>query len=347
MQKTREGIEIVQKRMTRINNNQNNSIVTAIRQAITDAKRVLVTSHIRPDGDAVGSLLGLGHALLTAGKDVQMVLQDGVPHNLGHLPGSEHVSRKPNGAVDLIIVVDVSDLPRLGNVLEGYGKPDINIDHHFTNVGFADINLVEYEAVATAEIIARCLTSFGLAMSEAVANSLLTGMITDTIGFRTANITPSSMRVVVDLMEAGGSLSAMYYPALVQRTYAGVKYWGAGLSKLQRQDRLVWTYLSLDDRHRAGYLGNDDADLINTLSAIEDVDVAIIVVEQSPSRVKISWRQSGQSLNNVDVSRIASKFGGGGHKAAAGAEINGTLVDVLKTVVEVTHDYLANHEIMP
>ena len=183
-------------------------------------------------------------------------------------------------------MLDVSDLPRLGNVLADYGVPDINIDHHITNEGFARRNLVESSAVATAEVIARHLSDFGLPMTEAVANALLTGLITDTIGFRTANVRPDTMRIVADLMEAGGCLSEMYYPALVQHTFDGAKYWGAGLSKLQRQDRFVWTYLSLEDRRKAGYPSNDDADLVNIMSALEDVDVVMILVEQSPSCVK-------------------------------------------------------------
>jgi phosphoesterase RecJ-like protein len=336
----KQKIGVRKRHMTRTTKYPDRSVIAAIRRKIEDSHRILVVSHIRPDGDAVGSLLGLGLALVAAGKDVQMVLQDGVPHNFKHLSGSDTVKRKPEGAVDLIIVVDVSDLPRLGKALDGYGIPDINIDHHFTNEAFAQLNLIESQASATAEVLARHLTEFGLSINEHVANALLTGLITDTIGFRIKTVTPATLRLVAELMEAGGNLSAMYYPALVQRTIDGARYWGAGLSKLQFQHRLVWTYLSLDDRKRAGYTESDDADLINILSAIEGVDVAMIMVEQSPSRVKISWRSVGVSTQNVDVSEIASKFGGGGHKAAAGAEVDGTLGEVLTRVVAITQEYL-------
>jgi len=327
--------------MSGIQANPDKSVISSIRQNIESSHRVLVVTHIRPDGDAVGSLLGFGLALQTMGKEVQMVLPDGVPHNMRHLAGSDQIKLEPDGLVDLIVVLDVSDLPRLGKVLDDYGMPDINIDHHVTNEGFARHNLVENDAVATSEIITRRLSEFGLPMSKDVANALLTGMITDTIGFRTANVSPETLRLVADLMDAGGCLSAMYYPALVQRTMDGARYWGAGLLKIQQQDRLVWTHLSLKDRGRAGYIGNDDADLINILSAIEGADVAMIMVEQSPSRVKISWRLCGQAIHNVDVSKIASKLGGGGHKAAAGAEIDGTLAEALKKAVGITHEYLA------
>ena len=327
--------------MTRMPTKTDNLLIPAICQDIEAAHRVLVVTHIRPDGDAVGSLLGMGHALQAVGKDVQMVLPEGVPHNLRHLLGSENIRMKPVGSFDLIIVLDVSAFPRLGKVLDGYGIPDINIDHHYANECFARRNLVESDAVATAEIVARHLSDFSLPMSELVANALLTGLITDTIGFRTTNVNPGTLRVVANLMEAGGCLSAMYYLALVQRTFDEARYWGAGLSKMQQQDRLVWTYLSLDDRRCAGYLGNDDADLINLLSTIKGVDIAMILVEQSRSRVKISWRLCGQATYNVDVSQIAKKFGGGGHKTAAGAEIDGSLAEVLTKSVGITQEYLA------
>lgn len=319
-------------------------LIANITKSIEAADRVVVISHIRPDGDAVGSLLGLGLALQAVGKDVQMVLPDVVPYNMRHLYGSDQIVLRPVGPADLVIALDVSDLQRLGEVLEGYGIPDINIDHHYTNAGFARWNLIDSDAAATAEIIARYLSTFGLPMSKAVANALLTGLITDTIGFRTRNVKPNTLRIVANLMEAGGCLSEMYYPALVQRTLDGTRYWGAGLSKLQDRDRLVWTCLSLEDRQRSGYTDNDDADLINVMSAIVGVDVAMILVEQSPSRVKISWRLSGHSIRDLDVSQIAMKFGGGGHKAAAGAEVNGALVDVLTKSVGVTQKYLADYD---
>jgi phosphoesterase RecJ-like protein len=316
-------------------------LISEIGKEIKVSQRILVVSHIRPDGDAVGSLLGMGLALQSAGKDVQMVLPDAVPANLRHLRGSDQISLRPSGVFDLVIVLDVSDLPRIGNVLDGYGIPDINIDHHYTNERFARLNLVECQAVATSEIIAKHILALGILMTEAVADALLTGMITDTIGFRTKNVNAATMRIVADLMDAGGCLSEMYYPALVQHSYSGASYWGAGLSRLKYMNGLVWTYLSLEDRHKAGYKANDDADLINILSAIEGADVAMILVEQSTSRVKISWRLCGHSFQDIDVSQIAKMFGGGGHKAAAGAEMNSAIAEAITTAVEVTLLYLS------
>ena len=299
---------------------------------LQEAQRILVVSHVRPDGDAIGSLLGMGLSLQTAGKEVQMVLADGVPASFRHLSGSEQVRNQAEGSFDLIAVLDCSDLKRVGSALNGFSVPDLNVDHHPTNLNFARINLVEEEAVATAEMLARYLPAFGFPITEQVASALLFGVITDTLGFRTNNMTPNALRVAADLMEAGGDLPALYYKGLLRRTYEAAQYWGAGLSGLQREGRMVWTTLTMADRRAVGYPGRDDADLINVLASLEDVDVVIVFIEQPGDRIKVSWR----SQPGFDVSQVALQFGGGGHKAASGAEIEGSLEEVQAQVLEST-----------
>ena len=125
------------------------NIHALIRKRIASAQTVMITTHLRPDGDAIGALLGLGLALERAGKVVQMVSLDGVPSTFKHLPGSTRVLKKPEGSYDLTIAVDCADHTRAGNVFESLGKPGINIDHHISNDNFAAINLVEVEQPAT------------------------------------------------------------------------------------------------------------------------------------------------------------------------------------------------------
>lgn len=308
------------------------ALLEAANQQIRSAKRTLILSHIRPDGDAIGSLLGLGLSLQSLGKDVQMVLADGVPANFRSLSGSSQIRNQPQGEFDLIVVLDCSDLKRIGSALNSYALPLINIDHHPTNLNFAKINLVETEAVATAEMLAQFLARFNFPITQTVADALLFGLIADTLGFRTYNMTPRALRIAADLMEAGGDLSSLYYRALVRRSYEAARYWGAGLSTLQRQGRVIWANLTQADRGMVGYPGRDDADLINMLSSIEDADVALVFVEQTNGRIKVSWR----SQPGFDVSKIALHFGGGGHTAAAGAEIEGSLEQVQARVLELT-----------
>lgn len=309
----------------------NNAVHGKIRELLTNANQILVVSHIRPDGDAVGSLLGLGLALQAAGKQVQMVLADGVPQNFRHLPGSNLIKRQAKGEFDCIAVVDCSDLQRTGDALKDR-SPDLNIDHHITNLNFADINLVNPEAVATCAILAQHLPDWGFAIVPDVASALLTGIISDTLGFRTSNVTPDALRQAASLMELGANLPELYNLALVGRSYEATRYWGQGLGKVQRDGALIWTTLTLEDRKLAAYPGNDDADLVNLLATIDNSEIVVMFVEQNSNRVKVSWR----AQPGYDVSQIALQFGGGGHPAAAGAEIAGNLEEVQKQVLQVT-----------
>ena len=313
-------------------------LVTAIREKLQAARRVLIVSHIRPDGDAIGSTLALGLALLDAGKQVQMVLSDGIPASFKHLPGSEKIRTKAKGEFDLIVTVDCSDLKRVGDALAGYRSPDIVIDHHVTTEPFGSLNLVEPEAVATASVLANHMPAWGLTVTPDIAANLITGLVTDTLGFRTSNTTPEALRQTADLLDLGVDMSALYYLSLVRRTFPAARYWGAGLSHLQCEDGILWTELTLEDRKASGYTGNDDADLINIISSIDEADIAIILVEQNADATKVSWRGLKP---HVDVSQIACQFDGGGHKAAAGAELTGSLPEVRERVLAATRAALS------
>jgi len=304
---------------------------------LVQAQRVLVVSHIRPDGDAVGSLLGLGLALEAAGKQVQMVLVDGVPSSFRHLDGSELIVKEPAGEHDTFITVDCADFKRTGKIFENFGQPDINIDHHKTNEKFGKLNLIEAEEVATAAILTNHLPEWGFTITKPIAAALLTGIITDTLGFRTANTTPESLRQCATLMETGVDMPDLYMRSLVRKSFPAAKYWGAGLASMEHENGIVWGTLTLDDRKRSGYSGNDDADLINMISAIDGNKVGMIFVQQSDNHVKISWRALEPG---VDVSQVAKHFKGGGHAAAAGADIPGTLGEIQPLVLTKTRDML-------
>ena len=312
--------------------------IGAIKERLDRSMNVVIASHIRPDGDAIGSLLGLGLALHDAGKSVQMVLVDGVAASFRHLEGSEQIVKVPNGEHDTFITVDAADFKRVGKAFENFGQPDINIDHHITNENFGKLNLIEPKEVATAAILARHLPAWGYKITKPIAAALLTGIVTDTLGFRTANTNPSALRLCAMLMETGVDMTDLYMRALVKKSFPAARYWGAGLSHLEQNNGIVWTTLTLDDRKRSGYGGNDDADLINMISAIEGNKVGMIFVEQNDNHVKVSWRalESG-----IDVSQVAKHFSGGGHAAAAGADIPGALEEVQPLVLKTTQGMLS------
>ena len=312
-------------------------LIGEIKDRLDAAKKIVIASHVRPDGDAIGSLLGLGLALRDAGKSVQMVLADGAPSSFKYLEGSKFIEKEPKGNHDTFITVDCADFKRTGSIFANFGQPDINIDHHKTNEKFGKLNLIEAEEVATSAILTNYLPAWGLTITKPIAAALLTGIITDTLGFRTSNITPEALRQAATLMETGVDMPEIYMRSLVRKTFPAARYWGAGLSTLQSKNDIVWGTLTIADRKLAGYGGNDDADLINMISAIDGNKVGMVFVEQSNNHVKISWRalQTG-----VDVSQVAKHFQGGGHAAAAGADIQGSLSEVQKEVLKKTREML-------
>ena len=313
------------------------NIIGAVKSRLETGDKILIASHVRPDGDAVGSLLGMGLALQDAGRNIQMVLTDGVSSSFKHLEGSERVKTKIEGTFDTFITVDCADFKRTGRLFETLGPPDINIDHHATNEKFGKLNLIEGKEVATSAILTNYLPVWGYKITKAIAAALLTGIITDTLGFRTSNVTPESMRQVATLMETGVDMPDLYMRGLVRRSFEAARYWGGGLSKLERKDGMVLGTLTIEDRKAAGYSGNDDADLINIISAIDGFKVGLIFVEQPKDRVKISWRAL---VTGIDVSQVAQQFGGGGHAAAAGADVDGSLNEIKKTVIKRTKEML-------
>ena len=312
-----------------------------IARRLEASENIMIACHIRPDGDAIGSLLGLGLSLQAAGKGVQMISVDGVPVNYRFLAGSDQITTYPTGAFDMAITVDCSDLRRVGNALDGYPIPDLNIDHHITNENFARINWIDTQATATAEILVKLIQELALPIDQKVAAALLTGIVTDTLGFRTANVSPAVLRTAAELMEFDLSLTDIYQKALKQRSFEAIRFWATGLGRIERQNGIVWTSLTLADRKAVGYPGRDDADLINVLSAITDSEIALIFVEQPNDLIKVSWR----ARPGLDVTPVAKSFGGGGHPAAAGAQVNGELEAVIARVLQATRALIENHAI--
>lgn len=314
------------------------SDINQARHSLAVASRVLILSHVKPDGDAVGSLLGLGLAVRRLGKPVTLVLEDGVPDAFRFLPESASIVRRPAGEHDLVIAVDTSDHARLGQAAATSARQvDICIDHHVTNNGFARLNFVDPAMTATAEYILALLEPLGLPLDRQMAQCLLAGLVSDTLGFRTSNVTTEALAAAQVLMRAGADLPQVMERALYRRGFAAVRFWAEGLIQLRLEDRIVWTTLPLDARQRSGYRGAGDADLINVLTTIEEADVAILFVEQSPTAVKVSWR-AGQG---IDLTPIAKGFGGGGHPGASGAEIAGTLEEVPPRVLAATRAALS------
>lgn len=313
------------------------SEIVELRDLINGATSIAIVAHKRPDGDAIGSLIALTLSLQNAGKQVTSILADGVPNRFRFLPGSDNVQRNFPPDCNLLIALDCSDVERTGFKVEELPRSvDINIDHHPTNTHFGAVNVVDPHAAATAEILFDLAEPLGIEIDSRVAANLLTGLVTDTIGFRTTNVTPKLLHVVARLIELGAPLAEIYERTLNRRSVVTARYWGRGLSRLKQEDGLVWTNLTLEDRQSVGYSGKDDADLINLLSTIDGAEVTVIFVEQPEGTIKVSWR----SRAGLNIAPLAEAFGGGGHHQAAGAMIVGDLEEVNRRVISATRGIL-------
>jgi bifunctional oligoribonuclease and PAP phosphatase NrnA len=307
-----------------------------IGKRLQKASRILITAHLRPDGDAIGSVVGMGLALQAGGKQVELVMQDPIPARYRFLKGSELIRQTVQSDFDLTVALDCGDLARLGTIF-GERKPDINIDHHVTNELYGNVNLIVPDQVATCAILAEYLPKWGFPLNADSAGALCMGLLTDTNGFRIPTVTPQTLELAAKLMRQGAALPDIFQQALVAQSLQTSKLWGLALSKLQLKDGLVWTSITLQDREQTGYHGRDDAEIANFLTGVEGSRVAVLFNEQSSDKVKVSWR----SRNHTDVAKLAKQYEGGGHANAAGAEVNQPLQNAEAEIIEKTLKYMS------
>jgi phosphoesterase RecJ-like protein len=276
--------------------------------------------------------------LRAAGKKAVPVLTEGISSVFRYLPGAADIRAEPPEPYDLSILLDCADQERISLPEKSPARPiDILIDHHITNSRFAVVNLVDPSSASTAELIVDLADSLGLPIPREAATCLMAGVVTDTLGFRTPNTGIHTLGVVQTLIRAGGSLPETVERSLHRRSFAAARYWGAGLSRLERDGEIVWTSLTLADRSASGYPGRDDADLVNILSSIDGHEVALVFIEQEKGKIKVSWRV----VAGLDVTPLAISFGGGGHPAASGALLEGTLEEVRQEVLRRTKEWLS------
>ncbi len=298
-------------------------------QMVHEAGRVLVLSHINPDGDAFGSMLGTVAALKLMGKQVSAAIDGGVPSEFRFLPGAQDVQPALERVdVDLVIAVDCGDESRMGQVgqvARASGAPLINLDHHRTNTLFGDANLVNPGTVAAAEGVLDWLDQMGAALDYDTAYCLLTGLVTDTQCFRTSSVTSTTLNKAQRLMTYGPALSEIVYRTVSRRPFAALRLWAEVLPSVQLADGVIWAVITRAMYERAGYGCCDDAGLVSQLVQAEEAAISVVFRENTDGGVEIGIR----SVPGCDVSDVAVALGGGGHPQAAGATVRGETVDAL------------------
>jgi len=298
------------------------------------ANRILLITHITPDGDAIGGLLALGRTLRKLGKDVTLSCSDAVPGRFAYLPGCADIVHQVNGVFDLIVSLDCSDLRRVGPIYRSEqwrDVPFLNIDHHVTNMRFGTHNWVEPAFVATSEMVLELCDRLGVPLDVELARCLLYGIIGDTQGLRTDNVTPELLAKVMRLMQAGAPLAEIMDQVFNRRPFNLLRAWAKTLEMMRLEDGVVWAVLSRRARQEAGWPDTDMQGLSNFLIAVDEASLSAVFVERDDGRVEVGMRARAP----YDVARVAFALGGGGHPPAAGCVIDGPLNVAVDRVVAV------------
>lgn len=295
----------------------------AARDLIDSAAAVLVVTHVDPDGDALGSLTAMGQALLQMGKTVTLACDNGMLSRFSYLPLSERVATAPDPTVsyDLVIALDCGDRERTGRTLGALPKPQppiLNIDHHITNTLFGTVNIVIATASSTAEMLLDLFEFLGQPLTRAVATSLLTGIVTDTMSFRTSNVTPRTLAAAGTLVAAGADLHDITMKALLLKPFTTLRLWQLGLNNVQLEDGLIWTAVSRAEQTALGYSGNSNTGIVSFLANIQEASISAVLMERDDGRVAVSFR----SREPYQVADVALALGGGGHPLASGCTLD-------------------------
>lgn len=317
--------------------------------AIRERQRIVIVSHLRPDGDALGSQLALGLSLRAAGKDVTLWNEDGMLDKLRFLPGSELVATPPLAPeeFDALIALDTAAESRLGTPLAavrtGY---TINVDHHISNIGYGDLARIDATSPATGQIVYELLEDQGFLVDSAIATNLFAAISTDTGSFQYPQTSARTYEIGAALIRHGvnvGELSQQLYESY---PYRRVELLRTLLNTLEMSSggRVASFALTRDAAAQLGVLPEDNEGLIDHLRAIDTIIVAAFFEELPDGLIRASLRSKTPA---VDVSAICGGFGGGGHKLAAGARIRGDLGQVQARVLARIDEAVNQQPIIP
>ena len=305
---------------------------------LQQSERPLLISHPRPDGDTVGSTLALRLALRELGKDPIIACVHPLGENLAYLPGADQYREilPEDIDIDLVVVVDMSDLQRTGGLYRDEWRdriPLLVVDHHATNDAFGDINLVDPTAAATVLPMINLLGALGVEIRDELATCLLVGLLTDTRGLRTKSTSPDVLRTVGRLIEAGGDYMKVMQKTLDAVPYKKMRSWGMALNQLQLNDAVAWTTMTLSTKEELNISDHADLDLGNLLSRVAEAKITAAFIEMRDGTVKVSLR----ARPGYDVATVAKSLGGGGHRLAAGCSIEGSVEEVVNQVLPKLH----------
>jgi phosphoesterase RecJ-like protein len=303
------------------------SRIAAILAAFRAHPRFLLTSHSRPDGDAVGSVLALAEVLEQLGREVDIILVDPVPTTYSTLPNLDRIHHVPSAdAVDPdrttpAILLECDGIARTG-LLGLEGRTLINIDHHASGRNFASVNWIDEHACAVAAMVYRIAVAANVCITPSMATCLYAAILSDTGAFTYSSTTAGTFALVHDLAAHGANPSQIARDIYFSNPATKIRLLGIALSNLQTEADLAWTWVTSEDMERIGAVAEDCEGVVNYLISIAEVEAAVFLREvPDESHFRLSIRSKGK----IDVARIAEHFGGGGHRSASGCIIDGPL----------------------
>lgn len=323
--------------MSATNKEEPSAVIERIGAVIRENQSFVLMSHVRPDGDAIGSQLALGFALMAMGKEVHLINEDGLPDNLAFLKGSDRIETPPAEPldVDVAIALDTATKPRLGdNALHAASKAKLwlNIDHHISNPQYGEINLIDATSPATGQILYDLITRLDLPLTEESRDAIYVAVSTDTGSFQYPATTAKTYEMAADLIRRGLDVGTINSKTYDDSPYRRLELMRALLNTLERSDdgRVAnWTLLD-QTRLDLELRPEDSEGLIDTIRAIRGVRLAVFFEELPDGKIRVSMRSKDHQL---DVCKIAMEFGGGGHALAAGIRMKGPLSDAKALVL--------------
>lgn len=299
-----------------------------VAEILRGAERITAFCHENPDGDTLGAALAIATAAERLGKQAEVVSGDPPPPFLSFLPGIERVRRSPALEPDLAVVVDAGELSRIGVVATEQADwlaraRIVNIDHHVSNPGFGVAVWVDSKAAATCEMVTLLLRELGVPLDIELATVLMTGIVQDTHTFAHPNVTPRTLRVAAELVEAGAPLAAINRAVYADKPFSTLELWGQILAGIgQRADgRIVHASMTNAMLAATGEQPTASEGFIDVLASSKAGDITILLKEVGPAETRVSVRTS----ERADAVAVAAAFGGGGHPRAAGCTIRAGL----------------------
>ena len=294
-------------------------------EEVNKAESILIVTHENPDGDAMGSSLAMYNALKLYGKNPELVVPE-YSRTFEFLPGSEEIRKECSKEVyDLVISVDAATLKILGNLGKYFenAKCKVVIDHHGSNTMFGDYNYVNPDAPACSQLLIVILEYFNIEINKEIGTCILTGIITETGGFKYSTVTAETFEFVAWLLSKGVNVSNIYKRVLQVRTKSNFELNKIAMDRLEflENGKVAFTYITIPDEEKVKAETGDHEGLVDIGRDIEGVEVSIFIREKAGKGLRISLR----SNDYVNVSDIAILFGGGGHPRAAGCSIQGTI----------------------